>query len=196
MGLRSVNNPVSSFNDPYSVTGNNSSTPCDPNDYNSGCFVSTPVDWGGDRGLWAGGVSPSYRNTIDYMSLVNGGSATDFGDLQSSRYDAFGLSNGSRGVFAAGHKWPGYSEVIDYITIQTPGNATDFGDMTYGARYPGATGDNTRGVYMGGDTGSMTNQIDYITIQTTANAADFGDLSQGVANCTSCSDSHGGLGDY
>ena len=153
MGLRSVNNPVSSFNDPYSVTGNNSSTPCDPNDYNSGCFVSTPVDWGGDRGLWAGGVSPSYRNTIDYMSLVNGGSATDFGDLQSSRYDAFGLSNGSRGVFGGywgptttGVGGQGETNILEFVDIATTGNAKDWGDLYQQVYYTTGVSDSHGGL--------------------------------------------------
>ena len=182
MGLRSVNNPVSSFNDPYSVTGNNSSTPCDPNDYNSGCFVSTPVDWGGDRGLWAGGVSPSYRNTIDYMSLVNGGSATDFGDLQSSRYDAFGLSNGSRGVFGGGYTGsnPGV-DTIGYVTIASPGNCTDFGNLSVARYMHSALSDGTRGCWGGGWRGSgygnSSDVIDYVTIGSAGDASDFGNLT-------------------
>jgi len=182
MGLRSVNNPVSSFNDPYSVTGNTASAPCDPNDYNSGCFVSTPVDWGGDRGLWAGGNNPGLRDTIDYMSLVSGGAGTDFGDLQSSRYDAFGLSNGSRGVFGGGYTGsnPGVN-TIGYVTIASPGNCTDFGDLTVARYMHSALSNGTRGCWGGGWRGSGlgTSQdvIDYVTIGSAGNATDFGDLT-------------------
>ena len=56
----------------------------------------------------------------------------------------------------------------------------------------------------GGDSGTLSGEIvigagltmSVGTVASTGNAADFGDLSQGVANCTSCSDSHGGLGGY
>ena len=133
------------------------------------------------RGLFAGGiVPPSTANaTVEYITIATTGNAADFGDLSGARISLEGTADTTRAVFGGGigpaSPWPKLN-TMEYFTIATTGNATDFGDMTYGARYPGATGDNTRGVYMGGDTGSMTNQIDYITIQTTANAADFGDL--------------------
>jgi len=57
--------------------------------------------WYGDRGVFAGGWSPT-TNTIDYVTISTPGNATDFGNLTSGRSNFTGLSNSVRGVFAGG----------------------------------------------------------------------------------------------
>ena len=52
-----------------------------------------PIVWYGDRGVFAGGVSATYFNTIDYVTIATLGNATDFGDLTVGRHALAGVSN-------------------------------------------------------------------------------------------------------
>ena len=113
-------------------------------------------------------------------------------------------TDGARSLWAGGNT-PTYFNNIQYVSISTTGNTVDFGDLNRVGNAMNAVSSRTRALYGGtfrpasGSSGSpyvADNVIDYVTITSTGNAADFGDLSQGVANCTSCSDSHGGLGGY
>lgn len=84
------------------------------------------------RGLWAGGdvqPSPGYTNRIEWMTIANMSSTTDFGDLTATAQYHSGLSDGTgqRGVF--GPITTGNGDALDYITIDSAGNATDFGDL-------------------------------------------------------------------
>ena len=143
----------------------------------------------GDRGVFGGGVNPSYAyvNSIDYIPIATPGNATDFGDLTQTRYTLAATSDGSRGVFGGGNAPPRVN-TLDYITIATPGNATDFGDLTVNRNGLAATSDGSRGVFGGGiDSSTTVNTIDYITISTPGNAYDFGDLTQDKTDLTATS---------
>ena len=132
--------------------------------------------WYGDRGIIAGGrdgTNGTQYNNINYLNIENQGSAQDFGDLLSARYQFKGCSNGIRGVMAAGQ--PSNTNVIQYITTTTPGNATSFGTLTAGRRDPASVSDGKRGFWCG-----MGDTIDYVEIATTGNALDFGDLTTGT----------------
>ena len=133
-----------------------------------------PFEWGGGRGVFAGGESSS--NVIQYITIANTGNATDFGNLLAGAGQVTGCSNVSRGVFFGGGS---STNVIQYITIANTGNATDFGDLTEGRYGAGGTSDGYRGVCLGGYDGSSwhAGTIDYITISTTGNASAFGHLS-------------------
>ena len=37
------------------------------------------------RGVFAGGLSPTYRDTIDFVTIASTGNASDFGNLASAR---------------------------------------------------------------------------------------------------------------
>ena len=50
------------------------------------------------RGVWAGGYSPSYVNTIDYLNIATGGTAVDFGDRTVGGSYLSGCSNGHGGL--------------------------------------------------------------------------------------------------
>ena len=153
------------------------------------------------RGIYGGGETAPNTNSeiIYYVTIAAKGNSTDFGDLTFKTRGIGGAGNSVRGIFAGGELSPLYVPYsIQYITIASTGNAQYFGDITV-PRGSGVGGcsNNTRAVFSGGEeTPGVINVIDYVTITSTGNAADFGDLSQGVANCTSCSDSHGGLGGY
>lgn len=138
----------------------------------------------GDLGVFAGGLTPSYSNVLDYVTITSIGNAADFGDLLAGIFNAGGLGSSTRGIIAGGGN-PGSTGVntIQYITYQSKGNTTNFGTLNSGARVngPGTLSNSTRGIVAGGEgaapTYPLTNIIDFITIATTGNASDFGDLS-------------------
>ena len=153
------------------------------------------------RGLIGGGINnPSAPaiNTIVYVQIMTTGNSTDFGDMiGSTNYEGTGLSNATRGIFAAGYR-NAYSNAIQYVTIATTGDAVDFGDLVslngtgkYSASSP------TRGVIAGGifsPTISYTNTIEYVTIASTGNSLDFGDMDpRRSLTDAGGSNGHGGL---
>jgi hypothetical protein len=139
-----------------------------------------------DRGIWAGGLTPSLSDTIDWVTMATTGDAADFGNLSAARSSCGGgMMSFTRGVFADGAEGTtgpgyGYVDTIEYITMASTGNATDFGNSSQGGKRGHGTSSTTRGVYTVGDQGDggyINNIIEYITIATTGNSTDFGDLS-------------------
>jgi hypothetical protein len=135
------------------------------------------------RGVFCGGYTGSYVNTMDYIAIQTLGNATDFGDLTTGSYGTSGGGNGTRGVIAIGFDSSSDSDIINYITIMTAGNASDFGDLTIARNaLAGGMENDTRLVWSSGNgiSSGHLNNIDYVTIMTTGNATDFGDAQTGV----------------
>ena len=129
----------------------------------------------GTRGIYGGGNTPSYIDTIEFITVSTMGSPMDFGNLTIASTGRSGTASRTRGLFTGvGNAPSGQSNVIEFITISSTGNATDFGDQTIGQGYRGGCSNNIRSVTAGQNTNS--NVIDYVTIAVTGNAVDFGDL--------------------
>ena len=149
------------------------------------------------RGIFAsGGFNPysssNITDIIDYVTIDTTGDATDFGNLTAVWYQASGLCDGDRGVFAGGGIAGGNAiNYIDYFTIATTGNALDFGDLLENSENNAACSDTARGLIGAGS--GTSNRIQYITIATTGNSIDFGDLTVGRTQLASCSDGTLGL---
>ena len=125
----------------------------------------------------SGYIAPGSSNVIEFITIANISSSTDFGDLTEARRRPQGLSNSTRGVFIGGQT-PTAVNTIDYVTIATAGNAADFGDTNAAsAAHGAAVASSTRGVYTIGGVPSYTNTIEFITIATAGNGQDFGDLT-------------------
>ena len=76
-----------------------------------------------------GSVSPTYVNTLDFVTIATTGDATDFGDLFQAVYSIRGCSSSHiRGNWNGGYS-TAYLNVIQSITFSTTGNAVDWGDM-------------------------------------------------------------------
>ena len=138
-----------------------------------GCSSST-------RGLIGGGTasnpSPSFTNSMEFITIATTANATEFGDLNNASRNIGGVSNSTRGLFAGGGDNPTFIDVIDFFTIATLGNATDFGNLTAAKKGVSGVGSPTRGLFGGGITPSVVRTIDLVTIATAGNATDFGDL--------------------
>ena len=134
----------------------------------------------GTRGVYGGGNTPSYIDTIEFITISTMGSPMDFGNLTVASTGRSGSASRTRGLFTGvGNAPSGQSNVIEFVTIATTGDATDFGDATIGQGYRGGCSNNIRSVTGGQNTSG--NVMDYVTIAATGNAVDFGDLDY---NCS------------
>ena len=133
-------------------------------------------------------------NTIEYVTISQGGNFIDFGDMTNGSEQCAGMSSSTRGVFTMNSFVPQYStsNTIEFVEMMSTGNSTDFGDMT-SVRFTCGSGSNaTRGIIAGGyqpsPTGGVVNTCDFLTIATTGNASDFGDLTEArYGNTGGCS---------
>ena len=138
-----------------------------------GCSSST-------RGLIGGGTasnpSPTFTNSMEFITIATTANGTDFGDLNYAARNIAGLSNQTRGLFAGGGDNPTFVDIIDFFTIATTGDATDFGNLSVTRKGTTGVSSPTRGLFGGGIVPSVVNTIDFVTIATAGNATDFGDL--------------------
>lgn len=91
------------------------------------------------KGVWFGGWNGTWNNNkIEYITIATPSNGVDFGNTRGRTGIGAGVSNGYRGVSAAG--W--WNNTMEYITIQTPMNSINFGNMTRrrGARPSSASG--------------------------------------------------------
>ena len=137
---------------------------------------------GGGRGVFAGGLTPSTSNVIQFIQINNTGNSVDFGDLTQGRNETGVVSDRTRGLWTGGYVAPVKVNTIDYVTISITANALDFGDLTTARGHMASGCNSTRGVMAGRQRGSApsftnTNVIEYVTIQSLGNSVDFGDLT-------------------
>ena len=155
-----------------------------------GCSSST-------RGLIGGGTasnpSPTFTNSMEFITIATTANGTDFGDLNNASRNIGGFSNQTRGLFAGGGDNPALIDVIDFFTIASTGDATDFGNLTDAKKGISGVGSPTRGLFAGGYNPSHTDDIDLVTIATTGNATDFGNLTLARAFCGGVSSSTRGV---
>ena len=81
-------------------------------------------------------LSPSNRNTIDFVTIATLGNAAEFGDLTEESRAIGTASDCKRSVFAHGDG-SSYSGNIDYVQIATRGNGVNFGDSSQARRGTG-----------------------------------------------------------
>ena len=158
------------------------------------------------RGLWVGGTTPAYVDTIDYVTIASAGTAVDFGNLSTANRAYMGTTSSStRGIFGGGYQSSPLSaatvNIIDYIEISTVGNALDFGDLFTGRYAQGTVSNGVRAVWAGGMGDAPTSNtgprsvIDYVTIASKGNSIKFGDLTgtRRILNESSCSNNVRGI---
>ena len=161
--------------------------------YNSQNWLTLPkgttTQRGRGRGLFAGGITPTRQNIIEFVNIASTGNIQDFGDLTRALNGAGGCASATRGLFGGGYNPSVNDNTIEFVTIATTGNAVDFGDLLYAPTAPGGLSNNTRGIFAGGDAPSSVNNINFVTISTLGDAKDFGDLlkkrRQNFGSCSS-----------
>ena len=155
----------------------------------------------GSRALFMGGFSPSDPNgendTVDYVSIVHGGTASDFGNLTNHRSQQGGFGSNTRAVCSAGGGPDNGGDelnTIDFGTIMSTGNFIDFGDLTVARRRVAGFSNQTRGISAGGKVDPASkDEIDFVTIASTGDATDFGNLISGSGYNSGCASSTRGI---
>ena len=97
----------------------------------TGCMIipAGPTEHRGGRGRGVfGGGSPSYVNTMNFITISTAGNAEDFGDMTTGHQSRASFASATRGLFAGGYVPSGTSTAIDYVIISSKGGANDFGD--------------------------------------------------------------------
>jgi len=88
-------------------------------------------------GLKAPSASPTWTNTIDYITTATLGNAVDFGDVsQTGEQGSSSASSPTRGVLAIGAETAG--NIIECLEIMKCSNSRDFGDLSASRRTYGA----------------------------------------------------------
>ena len=139
------------------------------------------------RGVFAGGYSgtiASITKQIDYFDITTGGTAQEFGELNTGFSNLGGCSSATRGLFTSGYNAPTKNNTIEYINIASASNGTDFGTRTTATYGGNALSSSTRAIFCGGQgnpspSPGVVNIIDYVEIATIGNAVDFGDAGVG-----------------
>tara|TARA_Y100001938_G_scaffold94613_1_gene129683 strand:- start:2821 stop:3837 length:1017 start_codon:yes stop_codon:yes gene_type:complete len=186
--LRSLSNPISSFNDRFAKTSTRASE----------AFIPPSLIIG-NRALFGGGwipSSPDRTNDIQYINIASTGNASQFGNLSSERTRVTSCQASGRGVFMGGNQPGGpYVDTIEYITVSSLGDVTDFGNLTETKNTATAVSSATRGVCGGGydNDPNYTNVIEYITMASTGNGTDFGDLTDSRSGAGGASDGTRGV---
>jgi len=127
------------------------------------------------RGLFAGGRTPSFPSSIEFIEISSLGNGKNFGDLTVARESASnGVASHVRGLFGGGYHPGAGDDEIDYVTMASEGNAIDFGNLSAERYSPGGGSSSTRGIFGGGH--PSVNIIEYVEISTLGDAVDFGDL--------------------
>ena len=138
------------------------------------------------RGVFGGGADPSYKSTIDYITIATTGNAVNFGELSAPRAYLYSCSSNIRGLWGGGYI-PSVTNTIEYGTLASSGKTQTFGNLTSSKSDGAASSSSTRGLFGAGYAPGFINTIDYIQIATIGNALDFGDLTVARAAVTSFS---------
>ena len=93
------------------------------------------------RGIFAGGYTPTIKNTIDFITIATEGNAQDFGDLSATTRAKQNAASSTRCVIAGGVTPSDEVNTIEYVTISTTGDATDFGDLQNTPKNPASCSD-------------------------------------------------------
>ena len=144
----------------------------------------------GVRALFAGGLTPSLSDVIDFLTISSLGDTQDFGDISAGKQAMSAVGSRTRALNIGGYT-SNFENEIEFVTFASQGNITDFGNLTSNKNRTASCSDQVRGITGGGN--PNTNVIEYLTIAQTGNGVDFGDQTVKRDRISGCSNGHGGL---
>ena len=150
---------------------------------------------GRGRGVFSSGDTPSGSSpSIEFVNIQSQGNSQYFGNTTQARTNAYGCSDGKRGVFGGGYSG-GAVNTVDYITIASQGNAITFGTLSVTRNATASVSSSTRGLWCGGTLvpNSLSDTIDYVEIGTLGTALDFGNLATSRHFAFGCGDTTRGV---
>jgi len=143
----------------------------------------------------SGGTAPS--NNIQYIGYTSGGTASSWGNLQTSRAYMQGAGNSTRGIINGGAAGSTRYTTTDYITYASTGSVSNFGNSSTAHGENGGSGvaSTTRAIFAGGEytQNNSTNVIEYCTIASTGSFSTFGNLASAEKLLSGCSSATRGL---
>ena len=85
------------------------------------------------------GSAYAYGDSLEYVTVASTGNTSDFGDLDTGRVNAVGLSDGTTGEYSGGNVSGGGSttNIIDGRNLVSTGDASDIGDLLEANQDPG-----------------------------------------------------------
>ena len=144
--------------------------------YNGVDWRQFTVSGASGRAIICGGTYPyaDITTNIDAVSIPNGGSAYDFGELMTALRQTSCCGSKIRGLTWGGQGSPSQVDEISYFNTASKSKAVDFGNMDGAGNTAQALSSSTRGISYGRGE-PANNRIDYVEIPTLGNASDFGD---------------------
>ena len=133
----------------------------------------------GVRGMMFNGPTPSFTNSIRFLTVSTMGDDEDFGDTTAAKANCICFGGRVRAASMGGQTTPSgssWTDDVDMVTVASKGNSTDYATLTGNRKEGGGFSNSTRAFYVGGG----YNVIQYVTISQGGNFNDFGDLSNGA----------------
>ena len=130
----------------------------------------------GVRGMMFNGPTPSFSNSIRFITVSTFGGDEDFGDTTAAKANCICFGGRVRAASMGGQTTPSgssWTNDVDMVIVASKGNSTDYATLTSNKKEGGGFSNRTRAFYVGGG----YNIIEFVTISQGGDFVDFGDLS-------------------
>ena len=130
----------------------------------------------GVRGMMFNGTTPSFSNSIRFITVSTMGGDEDFGDTTAAKANCICFGGRVRAASMGGQTTPSgssWTNDVDMVIVASKGNSTDYATLTSNKKEGGGYSNRTRAFYVGGG----YNIIEFVTISQGGDFVDFGDLS-------------------
>ena len=130
----------------------------------------------GVRGMMFNGPTPSFSNSIRFITVSTMGGDEAFGDTTAAKANCICFGGRVRAASMGGQTTPSgssWTNDVDMVIVASKGNSTDYATLTSNKKEGGGFSNRTRAFYVGGG----YNIIEFVTISQGGDFVDFGDLS-------------------
>ena len=130
----------------------------------------------GVRGMMFNGPTPSFSNSIRFITVSSMGDDEDFGDTTAAKANCICFGGRVRAASMGGQTTPSgssWTNDVDMVIVASKGDSTDYATLTSNKKEGGGLSNEIRALYVGGG----YNIIESVTISQGGNFVDFGDLS-------------------
>ena len=130
----------------------------------------------GVRGMMFNGPTPSFSNSIRFITVSTMGGDEDFGDTTAAKANCICFGGRVRAASMGGQTTPSgssWTNDVDMVIVASKGDSTDYATLTSNKKEGGGFSNRTRAFYVGGG----YNIIEFVTISQGGDFVDFGDLS-------------------
>ena len=130
----------------------------------------------GVRGMMFNGPTPSFSNSIRFITVSSMGDDEDFGDTTAAKANCISFGGRVRAASMGGQTTPSgssWTNDVDMVIVASKGDSTDYATLTTNKKEGGGLSNEIRAFYVGGG----YNIIEFVTISQGGDFVDFGDLS-------------------